>query len=124
MVRFRVELTGYDVTDLLATMSNMEVLSLGKPVVSDVFLCPDPLSDTKILPSLRYLSLDYPTPQNHGDWGSLITYLTHRTSGGQVISLKLSEGLIPVPPEVAREIEDLVEFDFIKSEPSSISRRH
>ena len=124
VVDFTVNLCPDAVRDLLVTMPNIEVLSLKNPVVSDTFLRPDPPSHTKLLPFLRYLSLDHPTPQNHGDWGSLISYLTHQTSGGQAISLKLSEGLISVPPEVAREIEDLVELDLIKSEPSSTSRRH
>ena len=112
VVHFRGELARYDVKDLLATMPNMEVLSLGKPVISDVFLRPNPLSDTKLLPFLRYLSLDHPTLQNHGDWRSLITYLIHQTPGGRAISFGLCRGHPPVPPEVARVIEDLVEeFD-------------
>ena len=95
--------------DLVATMPNIKDLSLADSVVSDVFLQPDPPSRAKLLPSLRRLFLGRFTLQNDHDWSPLINYLTHQRSGGQAISLRLSGDQPPVPPEVARVIEDLVE---------------
>ena len=111
------ELAMYDVRELPTTMPNIEHLSLKRPVITDEFLRPGPLSDQKLLLSLRHLSLDYPILPNHDDWRPLISYLTHQTSGGQAISLRLCVGRHrpPVPPEVVREIENLVEeFDLIQ----------
>ena len=104
-----MDLCPHVVRDLLVTMPNIEVLFLKDPVVSDTFLPPDPPSHMKLLPSLRHLVLSHSTLQTHGDWRLLITYLTHQTSGGQAISLGLRRGRLPVPPEVVREIEGLVE---------------
>ena len=109
VVEFTVDLCPHVVRDLLVTMPNIEVLFLKDPVVSDTFLPPDPPSHMKLLPSLRHLVLSHSTLQTHGDWRLLITYLTHQTSGGQAISLGLRRGRLPVPPEVVREIEGLVE---------------
>ena len=109
VVDFTAELSQDAVRDLLVTMPNIEVLSLKNPAVFDTFLRTDPLSDTKLLPSLRRLSLSYPTLQNNGDWNFLSTYLAHQTSGGQAILLKICGVHPPVPQEVAREMENLVE---------------
>jgi len=79
------------------------------PVILDMFLRPDPLSNTKLLPSLRHLRLDYFALQNNDDWRPLIAYLTHQTSGGQLMSLRLCRKRPPIPPEVAREMEGLVD---------------
>ena len=111
-----VDFTGgfraYDMRDLLITMPNIENLNLTRSVVSDTFLQLNPLSHTKLLPSLRHLCLDYFTLQNGDNWNPLIAYLRHQTSGGQAISLGL-RGVHPsIPLEVVREIESLVdEFD-------------
>ena len=95
--------------DLLVAMPNIEYLNLEGSAVSDTFLHPDPVSHTKLLPSLRHLCLCRLTLQNDDDWSPLVAYLTHQTSGGQVISLRLCGGCPPLPPEVVREIEGLVE---------------
>ena len=70
-------------------------------VVSDTFLQPDPHSSTKLLPSLRYLSIIYFDVQN-GDWSPLLI------SGGQTTSLTLC-GYRRPPNDVVWEIENLVE---------------
>ena len=95
--------------DLVATMPNIENLYLMEFVFSDMFLQPDPPCRTKLLPSLRCLRLGYFTLQNNDDWSPLINYLTHQTSGGQAISLRLLGESAPIPPGVVREIEDLVD---------------
>ena len=94
---------------LLATMPNIEDLALEELVISDVFLRPDPVSRTKILPSLRRLRLTNFTLQDDDDWSPLITYLEHQTSGGQAISLSLYGDHPPIPPEVAWEMKGLAE---------------
>ena len=108
-----VGLTGWLSThttrDLIVTMPNLEYLYLVGSVVSDMFLQPDPPSLRKFLPSLRILCLGCFTLQNDDDWGPLINYLAHQTSGGQAISLRLYAEPGPIPPEVVKRIEDLVE---------------
>jgi len=100
------------VRGLLASMSNIEDLYLVQSVVSDSFLQPDPPSRMKLLPSLRRLCLSYFTLQDDDDWTPLMDYITHQTSGGQVVSLKLRGEHPPIPPEVVKKIEGLVEeFD-------------
>ena len=94
--------------DLPFAMPNVEKLFLLESVISDTFLQPDQPSHTKLLPSLRHLYLHDPILQND-DWRPLISYLAHQTSGGQGISLKIRKSRPPVPPEVVREIEGLVD---------------
>ena len=107
-----VGFTGELSTDLLSILPNLEDLYLNEPVVSDMFLQPDPLSPKKLLPFLRRLCLDCPVLQSDDYWSPLITYLIHQTSGGQAISLRLCGDHPPIPPGVVREIEGLVgEFD-------------
>jgi len=95
--------------NLPVTVPNIENLYLLGPVISDTFLQPDRLFRTKLLPFLRHLYLSYPTLQNDDDWRPLIVYLTHQTSGGQAISLGIHGKAPPIPPEVVREIESLVD---------------
>ena len=109
VVKFTGAASGHAMGNLFATMPNIEDLYLTHSVISDTFLRPDPLSHTKLLPSLRHLCLDYFSLQNHDDWSPLIVYLTHQTSGGQVISLRLCGKYAPIPPEVARKVEGLVD---------------
>ena len=112
VVEFAGGLSPRATRDLLVTMPNIEDLSLSWSDVSDVFLHPAPLPQTKLLPSLRRLRLQYSTPQNDDDWVPLIAYLAHQTSGGQAISLRIRGRRDPVPPEVMREIKGLVvDFD-------------
>ena len=90
-------------------MPNIESLNLGGLVVSDTFLRPDSVPHTKCLPSLRHLCLGYSTLRNDNDWSPLTTYLTYQTSGDQAISLRICGNHPPIPSEVVREIEGLVE---------------
>ena len=121
VVRFAARLSTHAIRDLVATMPNIEYLDLTGLVVSDMFLQPDPPSRTKLLPSLRRLSLSCFTLQNDDDWGPLINYLIHQTSDGQAISLRFYGAYPPVPSEVAREVEDLVER-FSARKPSTKQR--
>lgn len=109
VVTFRGGPCEHTMRDLLVTIPNVEDLHLTQSVVSDGFLQPDPLSYTKLFPSLRRLSLNCFTLQNNADWISLITYLIHRTSGGKAISLRLCGTHPPIPPKAVREIEGLVD---------------
>ena len=120
VVDFTGGLRSHDMRDLLVSMPGIENLNLTGPIVSDTFLQLDLLSHTKLLPSLRHLCLDYFTLQNYDDWSPLITYLKHQTSGGQVISLQFRGKYPPIPPEVAREIEGLVE-DFSSASPEELA---
>jgi len=109
VVYFTVGLDMYATRDLLVTTPSIENLCLSGRVDFDVFLQPDPLLGAELLPSLRHLVLQYYFRKNDSDvdWRPLITYLTHRVSGGQAFSLRLY-GRGP-PPEVMKEIEGLVE---------------
>jgi len=80
VVHFMGEPSTNAMRDLFVTMPNIDNLLLMESVVSDAFLRPDPLSHTKLLPSLRHLCLDSFTLQNHDDWGPLIAYLAYRSS--------------------------------------------
>jgi hypothetical protein len=96
--------------DLLIVMPNIETLYLSKVVLSKCFLQPKPdgpHTNTKLLPSLRYLDLGDVTLTDDG-WGHLTTYLIHQTSGGQVISLHAS-GSSHMCPEAMSEVVGLVE---------------
>lgn len=91
--------------DLLITMPNIEDLLLEGSEVSSVLLHLYPL----LFPSLRCLRLRWSTSQTDGGWAPLMTYLTHQTSSGQTLSLRICGRRDPIPPEVAREMGDLVE---------------
>ena len=43
------------------------------------------------------------------DWGHLIRYLTHQTSGDQTISLKVFGDGVHICPDVVKRMEDLDE---------------
>jgi len=94
--------------DLLIIMPNIENLYLPGPMDFDMFLRPDPLSNKKLLPSLRRLCLDSFTIRNGNGWRPLIAYLSHRMSGGQAVSIRLCGEYYPVPPEVVEEIKGIV----------------
>ena len=106
VVRFTGGASTHAIMNLFVMMPNIKDLYLTQSMISDTFLQPDLPSHTKLFPSLRRLCLGKFTLQND-DWRPLIAYLIHQTSGGQVISLMLRGP--PVPPEVAREIEGLVD---------------
>ena len=97
--------------ELFVAMPKIETLRLYDVALSDGFLQPNPgglHSNTKLFPSLRYLHLEYVGP-NDADWNHLKVYLVHQTSGGQVISLRVSDGAPNMRPEMENEIKDLVE---------------
>jgi len=95
---------------LLVTMPNIESLCLTGSAVLKIYPESGPLPSTKLLPHLRRLHVDHFTLPNPNDWGPLIAYLGHQTSGGQLISLRLRWSYTPAPPEaVVRDIEALVE---------------
>ena len=108
VVHFEGDLSPRAMRDLFVTMQNIEYLSLDLSVLFKILRL-DPLTDTKLLPSLRRLCLHCFDPQNGCDWGFLTAYLTRQTSGGQTISLWLSGKHPPIPPGVVKEIEGLVE---------------
>jgi len=102
--------------DLLVTVPNVETLYLSNAVLSRGFLQPNPdgpRANTKFLPSLQSLHLEDVT-LGDGSWEPLVTYLTHQTSGNQIISLQASSSS-RMCPEVANEIKGLVgEFSYVE----------
>ena len=101
VVDFTVGLNAHATRDLLVTMPNIENFCLTGFVVFDEFLQPAPPSGTIFLP--QYFTL------KNDDWKPLIAFLTHQTSAGQTVSLRLHGGYPPVPPEVIKELEGLVD---------------
>jgi len=96
--------------ELLLVMPNISTLSICGVNLTKGFLQPDldgPHANTKLLPSLRSLSLGNITLDD-GDWGHLTTYLAHQTSDDQIISLKMFGDVPHIRPEVVNEIKDLV----------------
>ena len=95
---------------VLSAMPNIERLTLSGVGLTEGFLQPNPdgpYTSTKLLPSLQSLHL-MGADLADGDWGHLITYLAHQTSGGQLISLEVSNSP-HMPPEVVNRINGLVE---------------
>ena len=76
------------------------------------FLQPDPHSPSaneKILPSLRHLHLDYVVLCGSGGWSEIISYLTRQTSGGQRISLTISDTSRHICRGMLKRMESLVQ---------------
>jgi hypothetical protein len=65
-----------------------------------------PLFKTKVLPSLRYLHLEYMTEKG---WRPLIPCLVNQTSDGKVVSLQIYGRPTHVCPSVMGRIKGLVE---------------
>jgi len=96
--------------ELPLVVPNIETLSIRHTELSKGFLQPDPdrpHTKTKLLPSLRSLSLEYISLGDDG-WGHHMTYLAHQTSHGRIISLRVSGDVPHIPSEVVGEIKDLV----------------
>jgi hypothetical protein len=94
VVYFGGELSMDAVKGIMPLMPKIQELHLTSARLSDGFLQPDPdgpLANTKLLPSLRHLHLEY-IDLCDNDWTPLLSYLAHQTSSGQVISLSLSPG--------------------------------
>ena len=97
--------------ELFSTMPNIETLRISNAELSGGFLQPNPNgphANTKLLPSLRFLSLQGLTlPDNN--WGHLTTYLAHQTFDNQALSLEIGGDIPHLCPEVMVEVKDLVE---------------
>lgn len=94
--------------ELFIAMPKLESLRLRNVTLSDGFLRPNPNgphADRKLLPLLRSLHLDGVTVKDD-NWGPLINYLGHQTSGGRSISLQV-ESRSKMPPEVTEEVRRL-----------------
>ena len=94
--------------ELFFMMPNIETLRILDVELSKDFLQPNPGANTKLLPSLRFLSLQGLTLSDN-DWGHLTTYLARQTSDGQVISLEIGGSFPHLCLEVMEEVETLVE---------------
>ena len=106
---------------LLVTMPNVEVLRVANAVISDRFLLPDPDGQNarkKLLPSLRWLYLDYPVEVDNDQWEHLVKYLTYQTSGGQTTSLGVAGPTVCIHLELRKRISDLVEQFIYSTDPS------
>jgi hypothetical protein len=100
--------------EVLLTMPNIKTLFISGADLAKGFLLPNPNGphpNTRLLPSLRLLILEKVIQLLDEDWDHLTTYLVHQTSGNQAISLVIIGGSpdLDMPPEVADEIQDLVE---------------
>ena len=107
--------------ELAFAMPNIETLHLTDVDLYEGFLQPDPdgpHANTKLFPSLRSLCLEDVKVVDDGEWGHLITYLAHQTSGGQIVSLEVIGDSPCMPPEVVNEVEGLVEWFAYR--PSSV----
>ena len=98
----------------VAAMPKLQELHLTDLVFgSGSFLQPGPdgpPADEKILPSLRHLHLEHIILHDPDDWSELISYLTRQTSGGQGISLTISNPRYRhICRGVLKRIESLVE---------------
>ena len=97
--------------ELYFTMPNIEKAHLFGVELSEGFLQPNPdgpHANTQLFPSLRSLCLEG-VKTDDSNWGHLITYLVHQTSGGQMVSLEVIGDSPCMPPEVVNEVEGLVE---------------
>ena len=97
--------------ELYFTMPNIEIVHLFGVKLSEGFLQPNPdgpYANAKLFPSLRLLCLE-DVNTDDSNWGHLIAYLAHQTSGGQMISLEVIGDSPCMPPEVVNEVEGFVE---------------
>ena len=107
--------------ELFSMMPNIETLCIFDVELSGGFLQPNadgPRANTKLLPSLRFLSLQDLTLRDN-NWVHLTTYLAHQTSGNQAISLEIGGNLPHLCLEVMEEVEDLVEE--FKCDPNEVT---
>ena len=97
--------------ELLFVMPNIETFTICEAELTKGFLQPNmngPHPKTKLLPSLRSLSLGF-ICLSDGGWDNLTTYLAHQTSDDQAISLRLFGYVPPIHPEVVKTIKGMVE---------------
>ena len=110
VVRFDADLGVIPPEELFLMMPNIEALRLSDVDLYEGFLQPNPNgphANTKLLPSLESLCLQDPFPVD-GDWIHLMTYLTHQTSDGQIISLEMFGRIHYMSPELVSDIKGLV----------------
>jgi hypothetical protein len=96
--------------DLLVAMPNIETLSLVRTVMSESLFQPNsggPHVKAKLLPSLRFLSLENVTLAD-GDWRHLTEYLARQAADGRAITLRVQGKCSHMCPDVAKKIEGLV----------------
>lgn len=94
--------------ELFIKMPNIETLVLYNATLPDGFLQPNPdgpHANKKLLPSLQFLRLVNVITGDAG-WEPLIVYVAHQTSGGQTISLEVTNS--QMTPEAEEEIRNLV----------------
>jgi len=95
---------------VLTKMPNIEYLYLADVKMREGFLLSDPGKTNphqEFLPSLRWLSLEDAQAED-GDWGPLITYLTHRASGDQAVSLRVFGEEVHICSDVLDQLCGLV----------------
>ena len=100
--------SGHEAEGIIPTMPNIQELGLVNIAFSKGFLqqaSDGPFAGTKLLPSLRYLQL---YGVDYRNWPSLVSYLVHQTSGGQVISLRIVGAAVHICPHVVKRIRNLV----------------
>ena len=120
IVYFETDLRTGVAEELLVTMRNVKLLYLICPVISKGFLLPNPngpSAQTKLLPSLQRLYLEYPVAPDR-NWDPLVTYLIHQTSGSQVISLNIIGG-VHICSELVRQIDGMVEGFVYEPDPEA-----
>ena len=96
------------VKEIIPTMPNIQELTLINKESYNGSLRPahGPFAIMKLLPSPRYLRLyDFDVPY----WASLVSYLVHQTSGGQVISLRIAGEPVHICPHLVESIRNAVE---------------
>lgn len=99
------------VRGIAPSMPGIQELRLNGALLFDGFLQPDPdepPGNMKLFPSLRRVHLEDIVLKDD-DWGPLLPYLAHQTSGGQVISLTISGGRIHICKDVVKDIKGLVD---------------
>ena len=97
--------------EIAPTMPRIKELHLTDAPLTSGFLQPNPdgpLANTKLFPSLRHIHLEDTILEDEG-WRPLVSYLTHQTSGGQVISLALTGGRRHICKDVMKDVESLVD---------------
>jgi len=115
VISYKGTMSACSLQQVIPTMPNIQELYLMSTKISDGFLRPGsdgPLVNAKLFPSLRFLHLEDVLIDDN-DWSPLVSYLTHQTSGGQALSLRLAGKSIHICPHVAEAIKDLVEELFI-----------
>jgi len=97
--------------ELFSMMPNIKTMCLSEGALSEGFLQPNPdgpHANRKLLPSLQLLYLE-DVDLDDNNWGHLISYLTHQTSDGQIVSLEVLGNSPYMPPEVVDVVKGLVD---------------